>query len=201
MTAPWIAAFAVLSLTVLLMLIVLIGVVRRVLGILDEDPAASSNIYARSLHISNTYGGLLPGTQVPLFVATTAAGETLTSSELFGQPLLCLFTADNCPPCTTLLAELAAPAGTLEVPLLVFADDPRASKWQSLPAGIKVLEQVDQSASKSFQSTAFPQAFALDERGVVRAVAIPNSFVDLRTLARALEGGDRLPEVTQIAAA
>jgi hypothetical protein len=200
MTTPWIVAFCILTGSVILLFVVVLGLVRRALAVL-EDGASGGDVYTNSLRVANMYGGIPPGTVVPEFLAKDTAGSVLSTRELFPEPRLCLFVTTDCVPCATLLADLQASPDGLDVPLLVFVDDLHDPKYASLPSNVTVVEQADGAASNAFRSRAYPQAFAVGPDGVVRGVAIPNSLADLRQLARALEGGDRRATVTQTAAA
>jgi len=200
-TGPWIAGFGVLAAALAVTLVVVTGVVRRALAVLEADGGASGDLYSRSLQVAGMYGGLAPGATVPQFVARTADGATISSSELLGEPALCLFVAAGCGPCKLLLAGLAASPDAVDASLLLFVDDTSDESYRMLPPSVTVLADVDGSAAAAFESKSFPQGFAVDRDWMVQAVAIPNSLADLRELAGALEGGDRRQRTTQTAAA
>jgi hypothetical protein len=187
MSAPWIAAFAALWAVVAVMLVVLIGVVRQALAAIERG-----SVRPGSAEVASTYGGAPPGTEIPHFVAEDPSGRLVSWSELLGRPRLCIFVAAGCPPCKTLVAELAGHPGDLaRFSPILFTDDLNRPELASLPDAVTLLKQLDGAASSAFENRAFPQAFAVDEAGVVRGVAIPNTVADLRSLGSTLEGGDR----------
>lgn len=200
MSTPWIVGFCVLAASVILLFVVVTGIVRRAIAVL-EDRGSGDDVFTNSLRVTSLYGGIPPGTVVPDFLAREASGRPVPADELFAGPRLCVFVSAGCPPCDMLLVDLAASDQAFDLPLLVIADDANNPKYSSLPPHVTVVEQVDGSASTAFQSKAFPQGFAVDADRVVRAVALPNALADLRKLAGALEGGDRTTTVTEAAAA
>jgi hypothetical protein len=183
------------------MLVVVIGVVRQALALLEDTESMNGDYTARSLYITSMYGGAPPGTSVPPFDARSPSGEIVPSRQLFHRRLVCVFFAAGCAPCKMLLSELAVSSWNGDAPLVVFTDDASDVRYASLPPNVAVLEQLDGTASKAFRSNAFPQAFAVDEQGVIVAVAVPNSLEELRILGKALMGGDRRRTTAQTAAA
>jgi hypothetical protein len=192
-SGPWIAAFVVLWVVVIGILVVLIGVVRQALAIIESAGGGQNgDPRARSDTVTSLYGGAAPGTRIPPFAAKTADGSVVGWEELVGRPRLCVFVGAGCPPCEELMSELAAsPRGLDGASLVVFAEDATDPKLASLPPNVLVLEQLERSASAAFRSIALPQAFAVDSDGVVQATVIPNSVADLASLSGVLEGGDQ----------
>jgi hypothetical protein len=191
-SGPWIAAFVVLWIVVVLVLLVVVGVLRRALAVLEGATTPGGTDHrAVSAEVVTNYGGAPPGTRIPPFAVENGTGAALSSDELLGRARLYVFVTAGCPPCERLVAELASSPGGEEMPIVLFAHDRSDVKVASLPPSVTVLEQPDGSASRAFQTKTFPQAFAVNADGLVQATAIPNSLSDLRMLARALEGGDR----------
>jgi hypothetical protein len=200
LSTPWIVAFCVVATSVILLFVVVTGIVRRAIAVL-EDRGSGDDVLTNSLRVTSLYGGIPPGTVVPDFLAKDASGRPVPADELFAGPRLCVFVSPGCAPCDMLLGDLAASEQALDLPLLVIAHDANNPKYASLPPQVTVVEQVDDSASTAFQSKAFPQGFAVDADRVVRAVTLPNVLADLWKLASALEGGDRATTVSEVAAA
>lgn len=118
MSAPWIAAFAALSTLVGLIVVVLLGFLRRASAVLEE---AEARLSAFTTHA--TLGGAAPGTQVPEFTLEDAYGGSVSSAELLSSGAVVLFMESGCGPCRSLAASLSSRAYEAEVPLYVILDD------------------------------------------------------------------------------
>lgn len=176
MSTPWVVAFGALCLLVLLMLIVVIGVVRRAIAVLDALASGPTN-----LAFSPEYGGLEPGTPVPAFVAYDRDGREVSSDDLEGSPHVLAFLSAACPPCAQLTNELHRVQDAGELELVVVMEDSDTARAIPFPDGVTVLHQRDRAVSQAFKNQATPQGFAIGS-GVVTAVAIPNSVSILRQL-------------------
>lgn len=190
MTIPWMVAFAVLASAVVLTLIVVLGVLRRAVAAL-EAPIAHQNIEDTSNQVVKLYGGLEPGARVGPFTALDSQGTVVSSELLLRKPHVFVFLAAGCPPCEQLVDDLAASPQLAREASIVLVTRDSADAVGGLPPEIPLLRQTDDSMTSAFQARTFPQAFAVDQRGIVRAVAIANDTLDLVELARFLRGGDR----------
>jgi hypothetical protein len=116
MTAPWIALQVALSVLVLVIAVVLLGLLRRILPVLEAAGHAASHRHEQA-------GGLAPGTRLPNFEVVTREGEVVHAADLRGRAAVVLLVSAGCHPCDALIAELTASGGDgLAVPLLVIDD-------------------------------------------------------------------------------
>jgi hypothetical protein len=184
LTTPWIVAFLALSSVVVAEALLLIGFLRRALAVLE---AAESRLSGSGTQI----GGATPGMSVPAFEVRNSHGQRVRSDELTNAPTLFLFLSAHCEPCRPLLAQLRASGWDQSEPRLVAVlGESVADRALEFPAGVRAVYQSDRAAAHAFESTATPQAFAVDASGVVTASTIPESIDDLRRLTQSLEGGD-----------
>jgi thiol-disulfide isomerase/thioredoxin len=185
-SAPWIAAFAALSTLVGLIVVVLLGFLRRASAVLEE---AEARLSAFTTHA--TLGGAAPGTQVPEFTLEDAYGGSVSSAELLSSGAVVLFMESGCGPCRSLAASLSSRAYEAEVPLYVILDDSPEGRRFPVPPATAVLYQAGRAASRAFASVSTPQAFAVDAQGVVLDLIVPGTEKDIERLAtRVTEGGD-----------
>ncbi len=185
MTTPWIVAFAVLWLIVLLTLVVVTGVVRRSISVIEELGSAPAD-----LAFGAEYGGIEPGTLEPDFAASDRAGRLLSRDDLGGEAHVVAFLSSACPPCARLANELHRASDVRDLGLVVVLEDTDAARAIPFPEGVTVLHQHGRAVSEAFESRVTPHAFAVSPDGVVRSVAIPDGVSTLRQLLeRAREGG------------
>jgi thiol-disulfide isomerase/thioredoxin len=187
MTAPWIAAFAVLSVLVLLLAVLQLGLLRRIDAVLDRAESRLGRLPSEEDEL-----GVSAGTRISPFEVVDGHGQVISSSTLLGHPALFLFLSPGCAPCRSLVEELNEDA-TFDPPTLIvaFLPDSPAGKALQMPSSLTVLYDRNGSVSQAFGSRALPQAFAVDGEGVVAAREVPGSVADLERLARLLtEGGD-----------
>ena len=88
MSAPWIAAYAVLWLTVLVVAFTTIGIVRRFSGVLER--------VERQLATPPDLGAAVDSTVSP-FEVVDAEGRTVGFQELVQEPTIVLVAADTAP--------------------------------------------------------------------------------------------------------
>jgi thiol-disulfide isomerase/thioredoxin len=182
MSGPWIAAFACLWLLVLLLGFTVVGVMRRMTGVLE-----------RTEHLlSQESDGVPPLTLIPPFEVVDEAGESLSSEHLLREPTIVLFMESGCKPCRALAAELADSRGAIgRVPLVVIAGDEGLGDGFGLSPDIPVLRQHGRDVAKLFKSLATPHAFVVDGAGVVLDRVIPGSVGDLEQMAERQQAGLR----------
>lgn len=130
MSTPWIVAFGVLWGLVILIAIVLVGVVRRAVAVLE---ATDLELTAQGWR--PTFGGAPSGTTIPEFFVSDRAGEQVAWTELLGEPRVWVFLESDCPPCRQLVAELErTPEAVDDVPLAVFMNDNDAARSMPFPS-------------------------------------------------------------------
>ena len=192
MSAPWIVAFGVLAALVAVVTFVLLGVLRRCLPLLEQADALLRDGAAPPIPV-----GLTAGTRVPDFrVVDPGSGAAFGISDLNGRRSIVLFLGPSCPACRTLLTELeAAESLSLRCELIVVDDaSPEGLRFPA-SAPFRVVYQDHGELSSVFETDWTPHAFAIDERGVVAAVAAPNTLAQLVQFAAVVwVGGDREPE-------
>lgn len=175
MTAPWIAAFACLWFVVLLLGFTVVGVLRRISGVLERVERG----------ISQDIPGAPLLSVVQPFEVIDEAGVAIRSDELIQEPRILLFMERGCEPCRSLAIELGtAGTGNLAVPLLVIAGEDGLGARFPLPPDVPVLRQRKREVAEPFESSVTPHAFVVDHGHVVLDRAVPGSIADLEELGR-----------------
>ena len=173
MSAPWIAAYAVLWLAVLVVAFTMIGLVRRIGGVLEGLERHVSGAHA-------DFGAAVNSTVSP-FDLVDAGGRTIPYDELVAEPTLVLVMSDHCAACTTLVEQLEDVGGSIVgVPLAVVTNADEAS----YPAGLRVLFERGGEATNALDNRATPQAYVLDPTGRVLDRRVPGSLRHLEEMAR-----------------
>lgn len=183
MTGPWMALVLALTVLVIVLGVLVLGLLRRVMPLLESGRHGSLPPPALT--------GLAAGEKVPPFQAIEGSGP-IDSAVLLAEPRVVLLMSPSCPPCRSLAAELREePAVAGELSLLVVMEDSPESRAVQLPSGVRMLFERDREVSDAFRSTAVPQAFAVEAGGVVIRASGVAGIADLRALAIKLrEGGE-----------
>jgi thioredoxin-related protein len=170
------ALLIALWLVVLLLVVLVVGLSRRVTAL--SELVASGSHAPRDERIP---GGPALGSSVPFLyeAVKTAAGP--------GRGLIVLFLEAGCAPCRTLGASLAA--RDMAVPLhpsfelAVITDDEGEACYADVkPSRITV--QQDHELSRRLGVRATPFCVVVDPAGIVRSAGIPNELADVVNLAR-----------------
>jgi hypothetical protein len=190
MSTPWIIAFAVLWATVLLLALVVLGVLRRLVGVLER---AENYLPTGS---GGTALGLDPGARASPFEGILGERGAVSSEELLRNTTLMLFMEADCGPCATLAQELHGIRDTIEgVTFYVVLDEEHGDPtW--MPRDIQLLYEQKNEISRAFLNNATPQAYVIDERRRILARRPVNSLAslaELATVSRA-NGGNPTPE-------
>jgi len=173
-STPWIAAYAVLWLTVLVVAFTMIGIVRRLSGVLEG--------LEQRLAAPPDLGAAVNSTVSP-FEVVDADGRTVGFEELVQEPTIVLVAANHCPACRQLLGKLDDVGESIGgVPFVVVtnADDPETH----YPPGVRVLYEPDLTATNALDNRANPQAYVLDPAGRVLDRKVPGSLDDFEAMAR-----------------
>jgi len=174
MTAPWIVAFACLWLVVVLLGFAVVGVMRRMVGVLERAEQ----------HLATEPGGVPLLTSIPPFqLLDDATGEAMSSEEVIREPSIVLFMESGCKPCQALATKLDD-ADLSGVPLIVIAGEEGLNERFRLPVDVPVFRQRDREVADLFRSASTPHAFVVDRAGVVLDRAVPGSVAHLEELAR-----------------
>lgn len=182
MSAPWIALVTVLWAVVLVLGLLVIGLMRRVVPILERvERHADGQVSATDL------GGLPAGTMVPDVVVVLDGAEVRLRS-VFDEACLVVFVDPDCVACGNLTMQLARHGWPSDVVRLVLVVDQAfsASYREQERAGVTVLRQAHGQMSAAFHQRVFPQAFSVDEAGIVTGQSVPGSLEELRSLAQSL---------------
>jgi hypothetical protein len=179
MTAPWIAAFGALWFLVVLLALAVIGMIRRTVAVLER---AEQRLGAE-------YSGVPLLSVIPSFeVLDDNTGEVVSSADLLQGPTILMFMEAGCDPCRQLAAELAE-AELLELPLIIVAGEQGLGQRFALPPSALIVRQKGHEVARLFQSAMTPNAFVVDEAGVVLDRVVPGSVTDLQLLARRQRAG------------
>ena len=174
MSAPWIAAFAVLWLTVLVLTFTVIGLVRRIGGVLE-------GVEQRLSPVVTELGAAVDSTISPFQVAD-AHGRAVTFEELVTQPTLLLVMSNHCSACLNLATQLEGVGESVGgVPFTVVTN---AEPEVPFPATLPVLYDPVGAATTALDNRATPQAYVLDAGGLVLDRRVPGSLADLEEMAR-----------------
>jgi len=175
-SGPWIAGFVALWVVTLLTATLVLGLLRRVNTVLDAAEKRLADSMA-----GTGFGGAPPGTTIGPFEAALN-GATVSSNELF--PAILVFMSSDCEPCQALAGELGKVGERVEdVPVYAVFDDTPAAREFPLPTNVRVLYQRERAVSEAFETTATPQAFAIDATATVVERTIPGTAKHVRELA------------------
>lgn len=177
--------FATLALWVLLLLLgsVTLGVLRRVVGVLEQVEGRWAS--------DSVTDGLGPGEQVGSFEVLDQHGALFTEQDLQDKFSMMLFVDNGCGPCEDLVADIQAAAGSWEPPVEVYvvSDDSTEGRQLTADLDLRRLFQRHDHAARAFRATFFPVAFLIDDQGSVIARTNPNTLDQLKRFLH-LEGGD-----------
>ena len=173
MSNAWIAAYAVLWLTVLVVTFTMVGIVRRITSVLE--------VLERRLATPPDMGAEVNSIVSP-FELVDADGQTVSFEELVQEPTIMLVSANGCPACRKLLGKLDGIGDSIGgIPFVVVtnADDAETQ----YPPGVRVLYEPDLAATTALDNHANPQAYVLDPTGLVLDRRIPSSLNDFVAMA------------------
>lgn len=184
MIGLWIVAFAALWALVVIVGLIVLGMLRRLLPLIERAEAALS----AAAEIS--HGGLPDGATVPPFTATEVGGSTFTEADLEGGRTIALFVSPSCRACEGLVADLKeGHVPDLGVALVAVSDDRDQAGEFKRSRSIRVLVQDGRSLADIFASNVTPHAFVIGEERRIEASGIPSDWGSLRRLAGGAEKG------------
>jgi hypothetical protein len=193
-TTPWILAFTVLAVVVLVTATVVAGLFRRVVLVLSDVERL-----VRAGGMSSVPGGLPVGSHIPGFVAAGEDDRSVDASEISRYAAIILLMDVDCEPCRSLAAQLSGVSRSdLGVDLVVVWGHVAGSTTPPLPEWAISLRQRDHEVAEAFATSATPHAFATDAKGIIHAQRIVNTVDHLMELARDLreEAMDQRGQVT-----
>jgi hypothetical protein len=173
---PWIVLFIALWLVVLGLIVLVLGLSRR----LTVMESASTSVKSAS---TGPMGALAAGTAVPRatadHLAIPSTDDTISSSVI-------LFLSPGCGPCVKLAHALN------QRPLWRAADENCEIIVVTDEAGTELFGRIGRTVpdsagtlAKSFRVPGTPFGFAVDAHGIIRAAGIPNTAADVQKLANA----------------
>jgi hypothetical protein len=176
MSAPWITVILALWLVVVILAVIQIGILRKILPVLDHTAAPPDMPFAPPT------GALLPA-----FEASLADGSTITTAQMIGRPFILLFASQSCAPCQRLLLRLEGYNSSAEdaAVYLVMVDGVHAD--MSIPACVTPLLENGGNVSRALGVSTTPLAIAVDHRGAIAQSLVPVGPDDLDRLRRELE--------------
>lgn len=189
MSSSWTVAFVCLAAVVFLVGLLVLGLFRRIIPLL-EDVESSLAVAARRVRVT----GLPAGAVVPPFTARDIRGSSFSNDDLRGERSLTLFLGEGCRACELLANDIAADeVPELEARLVVVTSSRHGQDLApAVKSGVTVLVDDDQVIAHLFESDRTPQAFVTDENARVAVSGVPNDWDAVRDLiATGLRGGAR----------
>lgn len=177
MPIGWEIAVVFLWLAVISLAIVVLGVLRQVTTALQATPAGPPGMLLEQ--------GPPVGSSLPEFTARNGNGETVSSAQSHGQPVVLLFLSQTCGPCLDLADELgkADPAGhPLLARFLFVVTDLGGPAPLQLPVWAGVLDMPETQATETFGARGRPFAIVADQHGTIQARQLLNTVHQLAGL-------------------
>jgi hypothetical protein len=182
-TTPWIVAYGVLAATTIFLGLIVIGILRRVVPILDRHSEGGLD-----------FGGLGVMARVPSIELDDRQGRSIEFTAAIQEPTIVLLMESMCGPCRQLSAALRRTDGHVDgIPIIAVLEDSDEARAFPVPDSIETLYGDRAVVSSAFATAATPYAFTIDEGGVVLERRIANDFDDLKLMARHQKGGDEDP--------
>lgn len=178
MSAPAIALLALLCVAVTVLSAAFIVLSRRIESVLTrvETWLAVPPLQAPGLQL---------GSHIHRFTALRQSGQLLSDLDLRGHVSVVLFMKADCVVCRSLAHQLSRKeldALGIGSTTYVIVRDEHERDALSLDPDLEIVFQEDGIVSWAFRSTATPQAFVVDENGIVAATGFPNSMSHLDAL-------------------
>jgi hypothetical protein len=182
MSSAWIAAFAALAFVTLTTAVVVLGLLRRAVAVLEQ--VQGGNDAAGK--------GAPSGTALEPFELRDDDGAGVVSDELIARgPTIFLLLEEWCDPCVALAEELAMKEvgeSVDGVQLVAVVGQAHERRRLALPASMRIFYPADERVVEAFRWRASPLAFLVDETGLVLDRLVPNGVGQLQVLARRSAG-------------
>jgi hypothetical protein len=155
MTAPWIVGFCALAVLVLVLAVLVLGLLKRILPVLEELGERATT---------------RPEEGPPV-------GSSLTDLPI-ADPRGLLFVSARCDPCQQLIAEMQHCDPTTLAGLVVVAD----SAEIALPTGLELAIQADRRLARELRLSSTPYALAVGPDNTLTAKGVVNTVAQLQAL-------------------
>lgn len=181
MTAPWIVAFCALACLTVMQGVLLLGITRRSVKVLERLERMSQG---SDLVLPDS--GLAVGETVANFSVRDANGVSVQSSSLLDRPRTLLIASLDCPACEAGLREIGdEPETVADSGLCILMPDSGEGRQFVGPAQFDVFYQSPElPVSVALESHLTPHAFVMSDSGVVLARGVGNSVEALNALWR-----------------
>lgn len=194
MSTLWVALFVVLAASVVFVGFVVIGLLRRVVPLIEDARTVLDDASFRA-HVL----GVPAGAVVPAFMAARASGGMFTDAELRGSGSVILFLDSGCAFCGPLFQDLEtgfAPSLGRRLVVVTSSEDDARRLAARDSEGVTILVQRSRAIARLFETARTPHAFVLDPNLKVLSSGSPSGWRDLQEIVAAAgtelnpEGGD-----------
>jgi hypothetical protein len=171
----WAVVVVCLWVSVLLLGFVVLGLLRRIVPLLEARPGA--------LGWDQVLGGLSPGSRVAPFLATDSSGRGVDESLFQKSASLVLFIERGCEPCEVLAQEMRnSPDWSQGIRAFVVAGPGWDERAFASGLSTTVLIEHDGSVTAAFDNSFYPVAYRVSAQGIVTGRRNPSSLEDLRDM-------------------
>jgi hypothetical protein len=153
----------------------MLGLLRQVTPVLERAAAGAAG------HDHNMLGPAI-GSVLPHFAAHDDDGE-VTDEQLRGHPAVLLFLTVGCSPCKSLAKEMSRTDLSGLASKMVVITSPDGPQELGIPAGLRILTELNKEVSGPLSVAGTPFAIAVDPDGIVRGAVVPNTMSQLDDLA------------------
>lgn len=197
MSTPWAVAFAALCVLVGALGVIVLGLLRQALPLIEQSHVLIERIGSRLRRF-----GLPAGMIVPAFTAETIDGEIFTDLELRGRMNAVLFIGSRCPACSRIYYDLVAGnVPDFAAGLVVVVDEADSHELSGASdVGATVLVQRQGSVAAIFESDRIPHVFVIDENGAVRITGSAADWTEMAELVAAAASQEEGGGATEIPA-
>jgi hypothetical protein len=180
MTAPVLAAFVCTWIALAAVIVVLLGLTRRVLPTLASFEES---------HPIPLLGGPKPGDRLPAIRLPDLHGEPIDIGLFTNEPFVLLFVSSQCRICDDVVQGLESAAvngAPLPVRMLVVTEDVIARRLAGSPSVVALVDD-ERAALRAVDGPGIPFGIAVEAGGVVRATSHPQGPEDVFHLANLLK--------------
>jgi hypothetical protein len=182
MTTPWAISFVALAFVVFALAVVILGVLRRVIPLLEQTGGGSSSSFE--------LGALPLLARVPDLHLADSSGGHVDFPVSLAETTIVLLVEASCAPCATLAGVLRRERHLADgLPITVISDREAPAVF-GLPEWITVLTGERSAITAAFGTSATPYGFVLGAGGIVLERGVVNDRPDLVRMTRNQRGGE-----------